>query len=70
MRIDGDSGCERLATLAAELTQKIRLAGYKCDSIYHVVNMTFSLGFRVRCNNLRYTYEIEDRGGNWEVTLD
>jgi len=26
-------------------------------------------GFTVICNGSRYSYEIEDKGGNWVVTV-
>ncbi len=47
----------------------IRLNGYSCNSISAVVRFVFSYGFTVTCNSYRYTYEVEDRGGNWTVTV-
>jgi hypothetical protein len=47
----------------------IRLNGYRCDSISGAVNFLTSAGFRFVCNQNRYVYELEDRGGNWVITL-
>ena len=47
----------------------IRAFGYKCDSISAASPMTFSRGFEFVCNDFAYDYEIEDKGGNWRVTL-
>ena len=43
--------------------------GYRCNSITSVFPFIRSEGYTVRCNNYRYTYEIADIGGNWEVTV-
>lgn len=52
-----------------QMVRLIRLTGYKCDSISAVREMMLSRGFAVVCNNFNYEYEIEDKGGNWVVTL-
>src|ERR1700686_4072386 len=39
------------------------------DQISAMVPFIMSRGFSLTCNRFRYKYEIEDRGGNWEVTL-
>ncbi|MGF1819067.1 hypothetical protein [Vibrio alginolyticus] len=52
-----------------QLTEIISLDGYKCNTVSGIVEMSFSRGFSVWCNNHNYEYEIEDKGGNWVVTL-
>lgn len=44
-------------------------AGWKCDTVSAFRPFMLSPGFTLRCNGYRYKYEIEDRGGNWEITL-
>ena len=48
----------------------IRAYGYRCDSISGFFYFITSRTFAVICNESRYRYELEDRGGNWVVTLD
>ena len=52
-----------------ELAGLIRAIGWTCDSLSGVHTMLFSRGFKVRCNYYAYQYRIEDRGGQWVVTL-
>lgn len=52
------------------MAQLIRAWGYRCDSVSAARPFVFSAGFSVICNNWRYDYEIEDRGGNWIVCYD
>lgn len=47
----------------------IRASGYKCDSIAGGGAMLLSHGFRLLCNGGQYSYEVEDVGGNWKVTV-
>lgn len=56
--------------VANDLARLIRARGWTCDSIYSIIMWNFSIGFTVYCNGARYSYEVEDKGGNWEVTLD
>ena len=56
-----------LANAAANM---IRAHGWKCDSISVMRLWLFSRRFRVVRNNYSYSYELKDRGGNWEVTID
>ena len=53
-----------------ELAGLIRAKGWACDSLSAVHTLLLSRGFKVRCNHYAYQYRIEDRGGQWEVTLD
>lgn len=52
-----------------QLVSIIRLSGYKCDSLSSIVPMSLRRGFSVWCNNYIYEYEVEDKGGNWIVTV-
>ena len=47
----------------------IRAMGWRCDSISVIRPFLFSVGFTIVCNNFRYEYDFEDRGGNWVVEL-
>ncbi len=47
----------------------IRAHGFRCDSVSGMVPFMFSTGYHVYCNQHRYSYEIEDRGGNWVARL-
>lgn len=48
----------------------INFFGYRCDSV-SAMRMFFSgRGFVVKCNRFAYSYEVEDRGGNWVVCYD
>ncbi len=54
----------------AELVRMIRAKGWTCDSISAARKLSFSRGFEVNCNWFAYTYVIEDKGGQWVVTLE
>jgi len=45
------------------------LNGYKCDSVSEMLPMIFGYGFTIYCNDFRYEYKIEDKGGNIVVTV-
>ena len=65
-----DSGFTKTEQVLDELVGLVRASGYRCDSITYARRMAMSPGFVMACNNARYEYEIEDRGGNWQVTLN
>lgn len=48
----------------------VKNAGFRCDSLSGVVPHVFASGYRVTCNDHRYAYSIDDRGGRWVVTVD
>ncbi|MDF5276966.1 zinc ribbon domain-containing protein [Vibrio parahaemolyticus] len=52
-----------------QLTNIISMYGYKCNTVSGIVEMSFTRGFSVWCNNHSYAYHIKDKGGNWVVTL-
>jgi hypothetical protein len=47
----------------------IRAKGWKCDSISAMSPSFSGHGYTVKCNNFKYTYEFQDRGGSWTVYL-
>lgn len=49
--------------------QVIQINGYTCDSIAGMIPFITSEGYNVYCNDHRYSYEIENKGGNWVVTV-
>jgi hypothetical protein len=54
---------------ADELAAIVRETGYRCSTISSATHWVFSEGFTLYCNNLRYEYDIADKGGNWVVTV-
>ncbi len=56
--------------LANATASLIRLNGWRCDSISSMHPLLIGHGYKVGCNFYRYKYKIEDRGGNWEVSLN
>ncbi|UYI49664.1 zinc ribbon domain-containing protein [Vibrio natriegens] len=62
-------GVEEHPEVIPQMVRLIKLTGYKCDSISAIREMMLSRGFTVVCNNFYYEYDIEDKGGNWVVTL-
>lgn len=73
------SPVEELGAATESLTQvqvgalvlRVRLAGYRCDSVSSAFPSLFSAApeYRLTCNHNRYVYSIEDRGGRWTVKL-
>jgi hypothetical protein len=55
--------------LADDASMLIRRARYRCDSVSSIRHWFSATGFTVFCNDFRYEYELEDRGGRWTVTL-
>lgn len=60
---------EHAQALANDASMLIRRAGYRCDTVSSISKWLFSVGFDVNCNDHRYQYEVEDRGGNWRAKL-
>lgn len=48
----------------------IEAHGWRCDSISAMTPFIMARGYSVDCNHFSYRYNIEDKGGNWEVSLD
>lgn len=59
----------RAQTLANEASSVIRASGYRCDSVTSIHRWIYSVGFDIVCNDYRYKYELEDRGGRWTAKL-
>ncbi len=56
--------------LAIEFAKLIQLNGYSCESVSGVSPHVMSVGVTVYCNQWNYNYDIEDKGGNWIVTVN
>lgn len=55
----------------AQAAAKLVIAyGYRCDSISSFNKMAFSSGFTINCNRFNYSYDIEDVGGRYVVTVN
>ena len=52
-----------------DLVRLVRAKGYRCDSISSMRPFVMSRGFTLVCNRFAYKYEIEDKGGIWQVTV-
>ena len=50
------------------LVALIRLNGHKCDTLTKWHPMLFLRGYEVSCD-LYYSYDVEDKGGRWVVTV-
>jgi hypothetical protein len=62
----GAAASEKQADALAEL---VRVNTYRCDSITTATRWVWSEGWTIKCNNLRYAYDVEDKGGHWTVTV-
>lgn len=67
--IDHSSGIN-FPSLVEPAVGMIRASGWRCDSISAMLPFLIHRGFSVTCNHNRYTYNFEDKGGNWVVSLD
>ena len=56
--------------LAIEFAKLIQLNGYSCNSVSGVAPSAMSGNVRVVCNQWQYSYTVEDKGGNWIVTVN
>lgn len=55
--------------LLKELIVFTKSSGYKCDTVSSARPFMNDKGYQLNCNNYRYKYEIEDKGGNLVVTV-
>lgn len=54
---------------AQAAAKMVKLAGYRCDSISDMHQLLTRAGYVIYCNYFRYEYDIEDKGGQWTVTV-
>ena len=47
----------------------IRTMGWRCDTISSLRKWISKRGFTMKCNSFSYSYDFEDRGGKWGVSL-
>lgn len=47
----------------------VRDHGYRCDTVSSMRYWPFSEGVTMNYNNVRYEYEIQDKGGHMLVTV-
>ncbi|MYB27259.1 MAG: hypothetical protein F4X32_07175 [Candidatus Dadabacteria bacterium] len=64
------SDFENPHAVVRELVGLVRAYGYRCDSVSHARPLFFKPGFEIQCNNLRYQYQVVDKGGRWVVCLN
>jgi hypothetical protein len=64
-----EKGMLAFMSALAEFTDAILNAGYTCDSISAVRFWMFSRGVTITCNDLRYDYDLADKGGRLVVTV-
>ncbi|MEJ1414311.1 MAG: hypothetical protein RPU90_12150 [Candidatus Sedimenticola sp. (ex Thyasira tokunagai)] len=48
----------------------VKAHGYRCDTVDEMQPFILGGGFTIYCNNWKYSYELEDKGGRWVVTVD
>lgn len=62
---------ERVSETEIMFAQKqIQNKGYSCNKVDKVHPFILSRGYSVYCDGYSYHYEVADKGGNWEVTVD
>lgn len=57
-----------MAQIKIGLVALVRLNGHRCDTLTKWHPMAFSRGYEVDCD-LHYSYDVEDKGGRWIVTV-
>lgn len=51
------------------LQRVIKHSGYTCYKVEIALMSNWSGNYRVECDNRRYTYEIKEVGGYWQVEV-
>ena len=64
--IGSDVGENRINTLI----KMVRESGHRCDTVSSARELVFSTGYQLVCNQYRYEYLIQDKGGRWVVTVE
>jgi hypothetical protein len=52
-----------------KLVRFVRANSFSCDSVSAARPMLTARGYVLVCNNFSYTYDIQDKGGNWLVSV-
>jgi hypothetical protein len=55
---------------AALIPKLIKASGYACDTLSSAIRPSYSGNFSVYCNGYKYSYDIDDIGGNWVVKVN
>lgn len=55
--------------LIQDLVSMVISRGFRCESVSGARPMITSTGYVLRCNRFRYTYDIQDKGGQWIVNV-
>lgn len=55
--------------LIDKLADFVKTNDFRCNSVSAARPAIFSGGFVLTCNQFRYTYDIQDKGGHWVVTV-
>lgn len=63
---DNDAGS---IALIEKLVQFVRDNGFSCTSVSAARPALMSRGYVLTCNKFSYTYDIQDKGGNWLVSV-
>lgn len=67
--IDDETKIAVMLNAAGEAAGLVRANGYRCDSISGFRPFLSGNCYNLVCNEFRYEYDIEDKGGRWEVTV-
>jgi hypothetical protein len=52
-----------------KLVRLVKASDFACDSVSASRPMVMSFGYVLVCNKFRYTYDIQDKGGHWTVSV-
>jgi len=55
--------------ILSQLILAVLVNGYKCDTVSSAIPYIRGGGYTMTCNNFRYEYEVEDKGGNIVVNV-
>jgi hypothetical protein len=52
-----------------DLVRLVRSNNFSCESVSSSGLMLLSRGYVLSCNQFRYTYDVQDKGGHWIVSV-
>lgn len=55
--------------LIEKLVRLVRSNDFSCESVSGARPMLTATGYVLRCNRFRYSYDIQDKGGHWVVSV-